>query len=335
MELAHASDKGALSIAIVVPCLNEELSLECLAQAITDEFAGKPYEVTVLLVDDGSTDGTWDKVNSIAANVGPVHFGGLRLQRNRGKLVAQAVGLQESLTRDVVVFMDADGQHSVGSIPELIECSRLSKLPCIARRSKYERRLTSVVGTAALTVASWMVGSRFDPRDSEFVAVPAEQCREMARNPQLGITPLLPIVYETGEVTHLDIEVLPGFDDNRNSRWSVSSLWHKGLVQLLSDPWVALPRIAALVAAAILLVAIYGLAVGVQSVLAGTFLGIGSVIVIQSVILAVIGSLLLMVLGLIVILLRSMTYRSLPDLVVETTTVDSSRDTDGKQAYED
>lgn len=334
MKLQDISATDAPSVAVIVPCLNEEINLDSLVQAIADEFADEPYRVTIVLVDDGSTDGTWDKIKSIAAKSGPMQFLGLRLQRNRGKSVAQAVGLRDSLTHDFVAFMDADGQHSVGSLSALIECSRSSALPCIARRSKYGRRLSSVVGTAALGVASRLVGSRFDPRDSEFVVVPAVQCREMAKNPQLGITPLLPIVYETGDITHLDVEVLSGFDEDRESRWSLSSLWHKGLMQLLADPWVALPRLAALVAAVIFFVAVYGIVIGVQSVLAGTFLGIGSVIVIQSVTLAVIGSLLVIVLGFIVILLRSSIHRSSLDLVAETATSRHSHDMHGETAHE-
>jgi undecaprenyl-phosphate 4-deoxy-4-formamido-L-arabinose transferase len=76
---------------------------------------GRPWEV--ILVDDGSTDGTWDAVEQ--AHVGDERIRGVRLKRNFGQHPAMHAGLVRA-HGDVLVTMDGDLQNAPEDIPKLV-----------------------------------------------------------------------------------------------------------------------------------------------------------------------------------------------------------------------
>jgi len=74
--------------------------------------------VEVLVVDDGSTDGTLDVAHTWSKKCAEVEY--LSLSRNFGKEAAMYAGLKAA-AGDLVLIMDADGQHPAEVIPLLIE----------------------------------------------------------------------------------------------------------------------------------------------------------------------------------------------------------------------
>lgn len=108
------SSKSPPSLSIVAPCHNEEEGLRefCRrAVATARGIAGDAFEV--VLVDDGSTDGTWDVIASLAREVPQVL--GVRLMRNHGHQLAATAGLAAS-RGERVLLIDADLQDP----PELL-----------------------------------------------------------------------------------------------------------------------------------------------------------------------------------------------------------------------
>lgn len=100
------------TISIVLPCHNEAGNLKSLHQALIGaQLSGYDYEY--ILVDDGSTDDTWQVVTSLGVV-------GIRLTRNFGHHAALEAGLRAA-RGDAVIMMDADFQHPPGLIPKLIE----------------------------------------------------------------------------------------------------------------------------------------------------------------------------------------------------------------------
>jgi len=104
-----------LKLIIQIPCLNER---ETLAETLNDlprEIPGVD-EIEVLIIDDGSTDGTSEK----AAELGAHHI--VRLPENRGLAAAFMAGLDAALRldADVVVNTDADNQYRGADIPRLV-----------------------------------------------------------------------------------------------------------------------------------------------------------------------------------------------------------------------
>ncbi|MDR1681534.1 MAG: glycosyltransferase family 2 protein [Prevotellaceae bacterium] len=105
-----------MDISIVVPLFNEEESLPELTAWIARVMQERPYSFEIIFVDDGSQDGSWSVISSLAAAHGYVH--GIRFRRNYGKSAALFCGF-EAATGDVVITMDADLQDSPDEIPAL------------------------------------------------------------------------------------------------------------------------------------------------------------------------------------------------------------------------
>jgi undecaprenyl-phosphate 4-deoxy-4-formamido-L-arabinose transferase len=104
-------------VSLVVPVYNEEATLEevCRRALAALEGLGKPYELIV--VDDGSRDGTWAIVERLVAADPAVHA--VRLKRNFGQHPAMHAGLSRA-QGDIVVTMDADLQNVPEDLPKLI-----------------------------------------------------------------------------------------------------------------------------------------------------------------------------------------------------------------------
>ena len=103
-------------VSVVVPLYNEAPNVRPLAQAVDQALVGHRYELVI--VDDGSTDGTDGEIDALAA--ADPRICGVSLSRNFGHQYALAAGLLVA-RGDVVVTMDGDLQHPPGLIPTLIE----------------------------------------------------------------------------------------------------------------------------------------------------------------------------------------------------------------------
>jgi glycosyltransferase involved in cell wall biosynthesis len=104
-------------ISIVVPFFNEEESLALLHDEIerVAERAGFTYEV--ILVDDGSQDGSWRIVTELAGKSARVR--GIRLRRNFGKAAALSAGFAAA-RGDIIMTLDADLQDEPAEIPQFL-----------------------------------------------------------------------------------------------------------------------------------------------------------------------------------------------------------------------
>lgn len=105
-----------MDISIVIPLLNEEESLPELCEWIDKVMKDNSFSYEVFLIDDGSTDGSWNVIMELSKLNQSVK--GIRFQRNYGKSAALHVGFQH-VVGDVVITMDADLQDSPEEIPEL------------------------------------------------------------------------------------------------------------------------------------------------------------------------------------------------------------------------
>ncbi len=103
-------------ISIIVPLFNEKESLPELVAWIKKvlQREGRSYEI--IMVDDGSTDGSWEKIRELAASDSTIR--GISFRRNYGKSAALYEGFAAAEGR-VVVTMDADLQDSPEEVPEL------------------------------------------------------------------------------------------------------------------------------------------------------------------------------------------------------------------------
>jgi glycosyltransferase involved in cell wall biosynthesis len=160
----HASDEaGTPSISLVVPALNEAENLvETIPQAIgVLEEMHVDYEV--LVVDDGSTDGTPQTMRDLCAEY--PHLRSIRLRRNAGKAAAMSIGF-ELAKNDVFVTMDADGQDEPREIPTLVakldEGFDLVTGRRATRQDRFLKRHTSQLYNATTSWVSGVPGRDFN-----------------------------------------------------------------------------------------------------------------------------------------------------------------------------
>lgn len=109
-------NKSNLDISVVIPLLNEEESLPELAAWIRRVMEKHGFSYEVILVDDGSTDGSWAVIEQLAEDDPKLR--GLKFRRNYGKSAALNTAFERA-AGEVVITMDADLQDSPDEIPEL------------------------------------------------------------------------------------------------------------------------------------------------------------------------------------------------------------------------
>jgi len=108
------------SITILLPAYNEEESFSemkrCMLQVLSDN---PDYSWEFLMVNDGSTDQTLSLMQALHQE-DPLHFHYIDLSRNYGKEIAIMAGIDYAKS-DALIIMDADMQHPIDIIPEMIK----------------------------------------------------------------------------------------------------------------------------------------------------------------------------------------------------------------------
>ena len=120
------------SLAIVVAAFDEEAALPLLHPRLAAVLDALDLDTSVLYVDDGSRDRTWEVLEQIAAR--DPRVGLLRLSRNFGKELALTAGLDQ-VDADAAVVLDADGQDPPELIPEFVARWRAGADVVYGRRS--------------------------------------------------------------------------------------------------------------------------------------------------------------------------------------------------------
>ncbi|HEV7502323.1 MAG TPA: glycosyltransferase family 2 protein [Vicinamibacteria bacterium] len=160
------------AITVVIPAFNEE---GAIADVVTRVRAAGPWR-EVLVVDDGSTDQTAARAEAAGARV-------VRHPYNMGNGAAVKSGIRESQS-EVVLLMDADGQHDADDIARVIAGVGTHDM-VIGARSARDQSITRAFGNAVFrALASWLTGRPIPDLTSGF--------RAARRDRLLDILHLLP-----------------------------------------------------------------------------------------------------------------------------------------------
>ena len=133
-------------VSVVIPAYNEEKRLSEVLGRIPD------FVDEVIVVDDGSTDGTHE-VAGVFAGKDP-RIKAIKLEENCGKGCAMREGVRQAIG-DIVVFMDADGQHKPEDIIKLVEPIASGEADMVigsrkleeAGKRPFHRRLSNILTT--------------------------------------------------------------------------------------------------------------------------------------------------------------------------------------------
>jgi glycosyltransferase involved in cell wall biosynthesis len=142
---ATAEPTDELDVSVLVPVLDEAATVEELAARVTEvlEELGGSFEV--VFVDDGSRDGTAERVRAARERDPRVKL--VRLRRNFGKAAALSAGFEHSRGR-VIITIDGDLQDDPGEIPRLLAVMEADGLDLVSgwkreRRDPAGKRLSS------------------------------------------------------------------------------------------------------------------------------------------------------------------------------------------------
>ena len=105
-----------MDVSIVIPAYNEKESLPELFAWIKRVMVSQGLSYEIIVVDDGSTDGSWEQIKALSSGDSAVH--GICFRRNYGKSAALYCGFKRA-EGDVVFTMDADLQDSPDELPEM------------------------------------------------------------------------------------------------------------------------------------------------------------------------------------------------------------------------
>lgn len=107
-----------MKLSTVVPCYNEEAVLHALSERLRSVFMAQGWDYEILLVDDGSSDGTWRIIRELS--VADNHIIGIRLSRNHGHQLALAAGMAQAAGHRILTI-DSDLEDPPELVPEMMK----------------------------------------------------------------------------------------------------------------------------------------------------------------------------------------------------------------------
>ena len=148
-------------LSVVIPVLNEAPNLETLYQEFTQalESTGRPYEI--LLIDDGSTDASFEILKRLQAADRRLRV--IRFRRNFGQTAAFSAGITAA-RGSIVITADGDLQNDPRDIPGMLErLAQGADIVCGWRKNRqdafFSRRLPSMLANRLI---SWATGVRLN-----------------------------------------------------------------------------------------------------------------------------------------------------------------------------
>ncbi|HLH53677.1 MAG TPA: glycosyltransferase family 2 protein [Verrucomicrobiae bacterium] len=135
-------------ISVVAPLWNEEDNVRPLAQQVFAAFGGGLPAIELILVDDASTDKTWERI--LEAQAADKRIRAVRHSRNSGQSAALWTGFQVS-RGDIIATLDGDLQNDPADLPRLLEALQSADLVCGVRT----KRMDSAVRKISSKIARW------------------------------------------------------------------------------------------------------------------------------------------------------------------------------------
>lgn len=142
----------APDISVVVPLRDEERNVVPLHDQLTAAMRPLDVPYELLFVDDGSVDGTFDRLREIGGR--DPHVRVVQFTHNFGQTAAFAAGFAEARGR-FIVTLDGDLQNDPADIPRMLQLARDHDIVCGWRKDRKDNLLTRHVPSV---VANWLIG---------------------------------------------------------------------------------------------------------------------------------------------------------------------------------
>jgi glycosyltransferase involved in cell wall biosynthesis len=302
-------------IKVLIPCKDEERALREFLPQVMGVLSQLNLRFTLIVVDDGSSDGTIDYLRSYSLPPNSsVLIECIVLERNIGKVRAQNVGLSFCGDATGVVLMDGDGQHPARYLPELINLGLNSKLPIVGLRKKYKRSASSQIGTILLKVLTKILGVKYSSNDSEFLFLQKENLKKISNDPMRGLLPINDLIKKNirhsksfefnvePRLGQISLSASGGGVIESTTRHHLPSLLRKAALIIFADPWQILTRVSILLGFTFSVFLGYGFYIGINQFIDGDHNGVSSILLISLSLFSITWCLLIAALTLVVVL---------------------------------
>src|SRR6266436_2650382 len=145
-------------ISVIVPLRDESLNVLPLAQSVLGAFQQSGRGIELILVDDGSTDDTWQRIMEACRN--DPRLRGLRHARNAGQSAALWTGFQASLA-PLIATLDGDLQNDPADFPGMLKLLADSDMVCGVRTRRADNWLRLVSSRIARVARKLALGADF------------------------------------------------------------------------------------------------------------------------------------------------------------------------------
>lgn len=162
----------SMDISVVLPAKNEEAAIGATVSGVVNFISRSALRGEVIVVDDGSSDATALIAQQAGARV-------VKHNYSKGNGAAIKTGARAA-TGEIIVFMDADGQHNPADIPHLLAAIAQGHDLVVGARQKGSQASIGrhVANSLYNRLASWMTGHRVEDLTSGFRAARAHMFRE-------------------------------------------------------------------------------------------------------------------------------------------------------------
>jgi len=218
-------------ISVVLPIFNEASTINDVLASVIEKLKVEGIDFEVIAVDDGSTDGTPDQLAALR-KVYPEHVRVVRHLINRGNGAALRSGTRIA-KGSIIVYMDADGQHTPDDISKLLELIPPYDLVIGSRTKDYQSSwYRRIANNFYNRFASWLSQSEVKDLTSGF--------RAMRREAVVHFLPLFPNGFSSPTTTTLaflkagyNVAFLPIQVGKRVAGKSKINIWSDGAQFLL------------------------------------------------------------------------------------------------------
>jgi glycosyltransferase involved in cell wall biosynthesis len=154
-------EKPTPEISVVAPLWNEELNVQPLAEQVFAAFRAEARPIELILVDDASTDGTWQQI--LGAQRADARVRAVRHNRNSGQSAALWTGFSVS-RGNIIATLDGDLQNDPADLPRLLEALSSADLVCGVRTKRMDNTMRRISSKVARWARKLVLGVDF--RDS-------------------------------------------------------------------------------------------------------------------------------------------------------------------------
>jgi glycosyltransferase involved in cell wall biosynthesis len=225
------------TLSICVPVYNEEENLPLLHEAIVKVFDAHNIDGEILLVDDGSKDGSWKAIEALVAKDGRVR--GLRFAQNCGETAASDAGLRNARGK-YVMTMDADLQNDPVDIPKFLEALSTGVDCVCGTRVATRGKGDSFIRVASSRIANWVRNKLSDENISDAGCTYRAFRRECVGKIKLyrGLHRFIPTLLKMEGFSVVEIPVSNNPRLHGESKYGVWNRLFKSFRDLLAIRWM-------------------------------------------------------------------------------------------------